>query len=285
MAFTPWTICWKTRTIKDCIISVFDMWKSCRHRHYLSNEMNVECGEFYIPSVGRWKVGIELSWFHLDLITHSVYFSGIIIELFKPNSINYYHCWDQLIEIQDHTLCAGCWAERWDYIKSKTWWLGPCVRWKHWLSIIPFLIDHLGIVQVFQFGCGLHVCPHQAGDQRHGLCRAPAPRLTRAPPGLGWKSTSPTLERIRPDHLLDHPDRETLLEPAELAAVPPPLVHGAVLVRQADVLGALLNRSLEEALAALAGSHPVVLTRGVVPAHGAQQARARPAGLQKCCQF
>ena len=129
------------------------------------------------------------------------------------------------------------------------------------------------------------MCPHQAGDQRHGLCRAPAPRLTRAPPGLGWKSTSPTLERIRPDHLLDHPDRETLLEPAELAAVPPPLVHGAVLVRQADVLGALLNRSLEEALAALAGSHPVVLTRGVVPHTAHSKPEPVPPGCKNVVSF
>ena len=123
--------------------------------------------------------------------------------------------------------------------------------------------------------------PDQGSDQRH---RGRGGRVLGAL-RLRGKSTSPTLECVSPDHLLDHPDRETLLEPAELAAVPPPLVHGAVLVRQADVLGALLNRSLEEALAALAGSHPVVLTRGVVPAHGAQQARARPAGLQKWCQF
>ena len=50
------------------------------------------------------KFEIDLSRFYLDLITHSVHFSGIIIKLFRLNIINYYHCWDQLIEIQDHTV-------------------------------------------------------------------------------------------------------------------------------------------------------------------------------------
>ena len=129
--------------------------------------------------------------------------------------------------------------------------------------------------------------PHQGGDERHRLHRPPRPRVTRAPPGLCGKTTSPALERVCADNLLDHPDGETLLEPAELAAVPPPLVHGTVLVRQTDVLGVLLNSSLEEALAALAGPHAVVLARGVVPAHGAQQPRPRAARLeqQKGCQF
>ena len=88
---------------------------------------------------------------------------------------------------------------------------------------------------------------------------------------LGWKTSSPTLEAIRPDHLPDHPDCETLLEPAELAPVPPLLVHGAVLVCQADVLAGLLsslNSSPKEGLASLAGSHSVVLTWGVVSTNG-----------------
>ena len=121
--------------------------------------------------------------------------------------------------------------------------------------------------------------PHQGRDQGHRLHWAPgAPLVTGAPPGLCWKTTSPTLERVCPNNLLDHPDGETLLEPAELAPVPPPLVHGAVLVRQTDVLGVLLNSSLEEALAALAGPHAVMLARGVVSAHGAKQSGA--AGLE-----
>ena len=113
--------------------------------------------------------------------------------------------------------------------------------------------------------------PHQGCDESHWLHRPPSPRVTRAPPGLCGKTTSPALERVCADNLLDHPDSETLLEPAELAPVPPPLVHGAVLVRQTDVLGVLLDSSLEEALAALTGPHTVVLARGVIPAHGAQQ--------------
>ena len=116
--------------------------------------------------------------------------------------------------------------------------------------------------------------PDQRRDQRH---RGRGGRVLRAL-WLRGKTTSPTLERVRPDDLLDHPDGETLLEPAELAPVPPPLVHGAVLVRQTDVLGVLLNSSLEEALAALAGPHAVMLARGVVSAHGAKKAGA--AGLE-----
>ena len=72
-------------------------------------------------------------------------------------------------------------------------------------------------------------------------------------------------------HLLDHADGQALLEAAELAPVPPPLVDGAVLVGQADVLGVLLHSPLEETLAALARPHSVVLAGGVVAAHGAQQ--------------
>ena len=130
------------------------------------------------------------------------------------------------------------------------------------------LVAHLSVVQVLQLGRGLHVCPHQRGDQRHGLLRL-AGLLTSA--GLRWKTTSPPLEAVGSDNLLYHPHGQALLEPAELAAVPPPLVHGAVLVRQTDVLGVLLDSSLEEALAALTGPHAVVLARGVIPAHGAQQ--------------
>ena len=132
--------------------------------------------------------------------------------------------------------------------------------------------NHLGIVQVLQFWCRLHVGSNQRCDQSHWLHGTPgAPLVTGAPPGLCWKTTPPALERVCADNLLDHADGETLLEPAELAPVPPPLVHGAVLVRQTDVLGVLLNSSLEEALAALAGPHAVMLARGVVSAHGAKQ--------------
>ena len=111
--------------------------------------------------------------------------------------------------------------------------------------------------------------PDQRRDQRHRGRGGGVLGALR----LRGKTTSPTLERVRPDDLLDHPDGETLLEPAELAPVPPPLVHGAVLVRQTDVLGVLLDSSLEEALAALAGPHPVVLAGRVVATHRAQQRR------------
>ena len=92
-------------------------------------------------------------------------------------------------------------------------------------------------------------------------------------PGLRWKTTSPALETVRPHHLLHHPHHQTLLEPTELATVSSPLVHRAVLVRQADVLGVLLHCPLEEALAALTGADAVVLARSIVPTHGTQQGR------------
>lgn len=41
-----------------------------------------------------------------------------------------------------------------------------------------------------------------------------------------------------------HADGEALLETAELAAIAPPLVHGTVLVREANVLGIFLDCTL-----------------------------------------
>lgn len=43
----------------------------------------------------------------------------------------------------------------------------------------------------------------------------------------------------------DHAHGKALLEAAELAPVPPPLVHRAVFVGQADVLGVLLHCALQ----------------------------------------
>ena len=91
--------------------------------------------------------------------------------------------------------------------------------------------------------------------------------------GLGRQPTSPALQSVRPDHLLDHADGETLLKPAELTPISTPLVHRAVLVCQANVLCILLDCSLEETFAAFAGSNPVVLAGGVVAAHCAEERR------------
>ena len=88
--------------------------------------------------------------------------------------------------------------------------------------------------------------------------------------GLRRKSTTATFQVVRSDYFLDHPDRKALLEPAKLTPVSPSFIHGTVFVRQAHVLCVLLHRPLEEALAALTGPHPVVLTRSCVPAHGTQ---------------
>ena len=90
-------------------------------------------------------------------------------------------------------------------------------------------------------------------------------------PGFGGKTTSPALETVRPHHLLHHPNHQTLLEPTELTSVPPSFVHRTALVCQTDIFSVLLDSPLEESLAALAGSHPVVLAGGVVTADGALQ--------------
>ena len=111
--------------------------------------------------------------------------------------------------------------------------------------------------------------PHQCCDHRHQ-------RIWGGVLGalldfrIQGKTTSPALECISPDNFLDHPNAETLLEPAELAVVSPSLVHRAVLVCLTHILGVPLDSSLEEALAALAGLHAVVLPWCLVPAHGAQ---------------
>ena len=116
--------------------------------------------------------------------------------------------------------------------------------------------------------------PHQG---RHQGDRGGGGRVLGAL-GLGGKTTSPALETVGPHHLLDHPGPQTLLEPAELTPVPPSLVHRTALVRQTDVLGVLLDGPLEEALAALAGADPVVLTGGVVTADGALQGSVSSVG-------
>ena len=110
------------------------------------------------------------------------------------------------------------------------------------------------------------MCPHQGRDHAHGR----RGRGLLGTPGLRRQSAPAALQAVRPHHLLDHAHGQALLEPAELAPVPSPLVHRAVLVGQANVLGVLLDRPLEEALAALTGPDPVVLTRRVVSADRTQ---------------
>lgn len=74
-------------------------------------------------------------------------------------------------------------------------------------------------------------------------------------------------------YLFDHADGEAFLEAAKLAAVASALIHRAVALGETHVLGALLDGALEEAFAAFAGAHAVVLARRVVAAHGAQLRR------------
>jgi len=76
-------------------------------------------------------------------------------------------------------------------------------------------------------------------------------------------------------YLLDHADHQALLEPAELAAISSALVHRAGFVGQAHVLGAFLHGPLEEALAALACTHAIMLAGRGVAAHSAELTRAR----------
>lgn len=100
--------------------------------------------------------------------------------------------------------------------------------------------------------------------------------------GLGREPTAPALERIGADDFFDHADGQALLEAAELAAVPPPLIHGTGFIGEADVLAAFLDSPLEEPLAALAGADAVVLAGGGVSADCAELRRRRrgsPGGL------
>ena len=90
-------------------------------------------------------------------------------------------------------------------------------------------------------------------------------------PGFGGKTTSPALETVRSHHLLHHPHHQTLLEPTELTSVPPSFVHRTALVCQTDIFSVLLDSPLEESLAALTGSHSVVLTGGIISTDSAEQ--------------
>ena len=107
----------------------------------------------------------------------------------------------------------------------------------------------------------------QGGDESYRW----SGRCLLVTPGLCGQATPPALEAVRPHHLLHHPHHQALLEAAELATVPSSLVHRAVLVRETNILGVLLDRPLEESLAALTGADAVVLAGCVVTAHGAQQ--------------
>ena len=88
--------------------------------------------------------------------------------------------------------------------------------------------------------------------------------------GLGGQAATSALEVVGADYFFDHAHGETLLKATVLAAIAAPLVHRAVLVCQTHVLGVLLHGTLEEALAAFARAHPVVLACGVVAAHSTQ---------------
>lgn len=75
-------------------------------------------------------------------------------------------------------------------------------------------------------------------------------------------------------YLFDHANHQALLESTELATVSSPFVYRASFLCQAHIFRALLHGPLEEALAALACAHTVVLTGRGVAAHGAELARA-----------
>lgn len=75
-------------------------------------------------------------------------------------------------------------------------------------------------------------------------------------------------------YLLDHANHQALLESAKLTTVSPAFIYRASLLGQAHILGALLYSPLEEALAAFACAHTVVLTGRGVAAHSAELARA-----------
>ena len=60
------------------------------------------------------------------------------------------------------------------------------------------------------------------------------------------------------------------MKSAILASISSSLVNRTVLIGEADIFAVLLDRAFEEALAALASSHAVMLTSRVVAAHSAQ---------------
>ena len=91
--------------------------------------------------------------------------------------------------------------------------------------------------------------------------------------GLGGKSSSATLETVGPYNLFDHSSSQTLLEATELTSVPPSLVHRTVLVSQANILGVLLDSSLEESLATFTGPHSIMLTGCMISTYGAHKPR------------
>ena len=109
--------------------------------------------------------------------------------------------------------------------------------------------------------------PHQGGDESYRW----SGRCLLVTPGLCGQATPPTLEAVRPHHLLHHPHHQALLEAAELATVPPPLVHFTILVHQTNILGSLLDRPLEEPFAALTGANSVALAARNDATHRAQQ--------------
>lgn len=80
---------------------------------------------------------------------------------------------------------------------------------------------------------------------------------------------------ILPPTFLHHAHSQALLEATELAAVPPPLVHRAVLVSQADVLGTFLYCALE----GVGGED----TEQAVRAWGWGGGRAQGRGLSRSC--
>ena len=109
--------------------------------------------------------------------------------------------------------------------------------------------------------------PHQRSNKTNRLSYL---RFLRAL-WLGWQTAPSALQPISSHHLFDHAHSETLLKPTKLAPVTTTLVDRTVFVGQANILGVLLNCPLEEALAAFTGSNPVVLTRGIVTAHRAEE--------------
>ena len=109
---------------------------------------------------------------------------------------------------------------------------------------------------------------HQRRDHGHWLAAGRC-RLVEAA-RLGGQTAAATLQAVRTHNLLHHANAQALLKTAELTSVSSAFVHRAVLVRQADILGVLLDGSLEEALAALAGADTVVLAGRVIPADGAE---------------
>lgn len=134
--------------------------------------------------------------------------------------------------------------------------------------VIHHTNNRLGLVQVgantsasregglAQDGCSC--CRGRSGLASHRTRR----------PGLCGQAAAAPLQVIGAHAFAYHAAVKALLVATILASIPAPLVNYTIHGARANVLRVLLDRALEEPLAALTGPHPVVLAGGIVAANG-----------------